>query len=230
MVHHCSVPDWPVNKDLLWWLKSTAGNKHPCHWISKTNAANRGCINKLQNIFTDHRQVATTKCYSSSSVFILITVSFISRRRRTAAHLMGKEKSKCVNFRQPHFIISSVCVPFNHCWKFWNCAENVATRQERGSERKGKERETRGRSEHAWKVSNAAREDLWEPLIPTLCARLPRCLEPGDWSHPPGSLRPLSPPPLQTMVCHYNLILPPVLCMKSTATHISSTCTIIFSP
>lgn len=93
MVHHCSVPDWPVNKDLLWRLKSTAGNKHPCHWISKTNAANRGCTNKPQNIFTDHGQATTTKCYSTSSGFILITVPFISRRRRTAAHLMGKENS-----------------------------------------------------------------------------------------------------------------------------------------
>lgn len=126
------------------------------------------------------------------------------------------------NLRRSHFIARSVCVPFNHSWQIWNCAENMATRQERGRERKGNESERRVRSEHAWKASKAAREDLWEPHIFTLGTRLLCCLERlllGDWSHPPGSLRPLSPPPLQTLVCDYLLSLPPILCMKSTTTH-----------
>lgn len=134
---------------------------------------------------------------------------------------MGKKSG--AHFRRSHFIAWSVCVSFNHSWKFWNCAENMATRQERERERKGSRgRERRVRSEHAWKASKAVRGDLWEPRIFTPGTRLLCCLErllPGDWSHPPGSLRPLSPPPLQTLVCDYLLSLSPILCMKSTATH-----------
>lgn len=95
--------------------------------------------------------------------------------------------------------------------------------KERETEReRGREKERRVKSEHAWKASKAAREDLWEPRIFTLGTRLLCCLErllPGDWSHPLGSLHPLSPPPLQTLVCDYFLSLPPILCMKSSATY-----------
>lgn len=82
------------------------------------------------------------------------------------------------------------------------CSEHGSMPREGGGVcgEKGKPRGRRGRTEHAWKASDAGREDLWEPLIFTLGARLPGCsevLQPGDWSHPPGSLRPPSPPPLQ---------------------------------
>lgn len=59
---------------------------------------------------------------------------------------MGKKSG--VHFRRSHFIAWSVCVPFNHSWKFWNCAENMATRQERERERNG----SRGREREKGKV------------------------------------------------------------------------------
>lgn len=135
---------------------------------------------------------------------------------------MGKKSG--VHFRQSHFIAWSVCVPFNHSWKFWNCAENMATRQERERERKG----SRGREREKGKVGACVKSQQSSEGGPMGATHLyarhppPCCLErllPGDWSHPPGSLRPLSPPPLQTLVCDYLLSLPPILCMKSTATH-----------
>lgn len=132
------------------------------------------------------------------------------RRCRTAAHLTGKKSEACVLVDRASSPDLSAYLSITQ-WKFWNCAENMATRQERGERKKGKPRERRVRSEHAWKASKAAREDLWEPRIFTLGTRLLCCSErllPEDWSHPPGSLRPLSPPPLQTLVCDY-LLRPP---------------------
>lgn len=126
--------DRPVNKDLLWWLKSTAGNKHPCHWILQTNAANRDAQTKPQNAFTDHSNLS----YSDYNPAIVGRVWDTEQPQL----IWWERKIQGVYFRRSHFIASSVCVPFNHSWKFWNCAENVATCQERGTERKGnRERE-----------------------------------------------------------------------------------------
>ena len=190
------------------------------------NLANRCCKQgtRQQTTFTEHWRAAITQWGSSWTVFVQIIIQHwlesLRRHRRTAAHLMGE------NFRRSRFIAWSVGVLFDHSWKFCKCAEKMATRQERerGIKRNG-ERERRVRSAHAWRASKAARVDLWEPGIFTLGTRLLRCSErllPGDWSHPPGSLHPRSPPPLQTRVCDSLLSLPPVRCMKSTATH---TCT-----